>query len=682
VKFLWFLPILNIVAFVCTFFFAKKLADSKAQVFTIPAIAVSWIVSFWAMIQAISTPKTDGARELLYESASYSVQWFDFGAASLRLGVHVDGFAITMLMVVCTISLMMQIYSISYMRGEIRYVTYYAVVALFSAGMMILVLADTLFLAIFGWEIMGLCSYLLIGHYHEKKANAYAAMKAFFTTRTGDIGLLLGTFTVFWATGTFNIAKINELAFKGEFAGFALEATAVLLFIAVIGKSAQFPLHTWLPDAMAGPTPASSLIHAATMVVAGVYLVARLFPVYVEAFDIGEVANSFASVHLVATVGAVTAIVAALIALVQFDLKKVLAYSTISQLGFMVFGLGVGAWGAAVFHLVTHAAFKALLFLGAGSVIHAVHTNDMREMGGLRKHMSKTYWTWIIGTLALAGIFPLSGFFSKDEILAGAFKNGYAWVWAIGSIVAFLTAFYMFRATHMTFHGSYRGKAHPHESDSLVTSPLIILAGITIVIGWFGLPGQLNLFDGFAEPEIVEKSLKRYGDVLLHKDALSKPITYILALSSLAIAGLGILFATMLFLPKWRDRFAGLRNNATETWLKPARTLLENKLYLDKLYGGLTLWIRDPLSDAAYWFNQNVIDAVINGTAKATVEAGKGAYFLDQRGIDAFYNGLGTAAQDSGSGLRRTQTGKVQQYAGVIVAAVAVIALVLLFVPR
>lgn len=655
----WLLPILNIAACVLTFFFARSLAKGKAHLFTVPVVGFSWLVALFATGQVISG----------HEVVSQSVEWFDFGAGSLRMGVHIDGFAVVMMVVVTSISLAMQVYSISYMRGEVRYITYFAIVAFFTAGMMILVTADNLFLAIFGWEIMGLCSYMLIGHYHEDIANSGAAIKAFLTTRTGDLGLLIGAIICFWMVGTFDIEAINLAAFEGEFTGHMIEVAAIALFIGVIGKSAQFPLHTWLPDAMAGPTPVSSLIHAATMVVAGVYLVARLYPVFVEAFDVAQ-ATGLRSVHLVALVGAVTALVGASLALVQWDLKKVLAYSTISQLGYMIFGLGVGAWGAAVFHLFTHAFFKALLFLGSGSVIHATHTQDMREMGGLRKVMPRTYWTWIVGTLALCGVAPAAGFFSKDEILAGAWHNSYQWVWILGVVGAFMTAFYMFRATHLTFHGEYKGHGHPHESDNYITGVLISLAIPSALLGFIGLPGQLNRFDRWFEPEIIHEVVEKYGMV---KEEITSE-TYLLALVSLAVAGLGIGLATMFFLPKWRDSWVpeGLHSGWTKRApLSYGRTLLENKLYLDALYGTITLWIRDDLSRASYWVNQRIIDRVVNFAGTASLALGRGAYLFDQEGLDGFYDGLGVGANRSGRALRTIQTGQVQQYAGVLIVAAA-----------
>lgn len=666
----WLLPIINLVAGFGTFLFAKSTLRGKAHLVTVPAVAFAWVVALVAAVQVIG-----GAHEV-----TQSVEWFNFGGGSLRMGVHIDGFAVVMMIVVTSISLAMQVYSISYMRGEVRYITYYAVIALFTAGMMILITADNLFLAIFGWEIMGFCSYQLIGHYFEDKDCSTAGIKAFLTTRTGDLGLLIGTIICFWSVGTFNIQAINEAVLPGgSFAGPIIEVAAVALFIGVIGKSAQFPLHTWLPDAMAGPTPVSALIHAATMVVAGVYLVARLFPLFVNAFDIGEIAQGqvggIQTVHFVALIGGITALVGAFLALVQWDIKKVLAYSTISQLGYMIFGLGVGAWGAAIFHLFTHAFFKGLLFLGSGSVIHACHTQDMRDMGGLRQKMPRTYWTWIIGTLALSGVIPTAGFFSKDEILAHAWHNQFQWVWVLGIIGAFMTAFYMFRATHITFHGSYRGHGEPHESDGYITWVLIALAIPSALIGFVGLPGQFNLFDSWAAPHIVHEVVQKYH---LVADTVEGS-TFVLALLSLTVVGLGVLLATMLFWPGWRDSWVPQRLRDGWTKRPPlawGRTLLERKLYLDSVYNTFVLWIRDPASRAVYWTNQHIIDAVLNLTGAGAIGVGRGMYLFDQDVLDGAYNGVAAGTGEAGKATQRIQTGQVQQYAGALFAGAAIFGIV------
>ncbi|HET9444524.1 MAG TPA: NADH-quinone oxidoreductase subunit L, partial [Acidimicrobiales bacterium] len=378
--------------------------------------------------------------------------WFENGQVKVEAGTRADGLAIAMVVVVSLISLLVHLFSVSYMHGDERFTHYFASLALFTTGMFVLVTSANTLQALFGWELMGLCSFLLIGHWWDREGNknSNAALKAFFTTRTGDVGLLVGISILFFAAGeTFEIEAINNAALSGAIPSGVLLAAASALLIAAIGKSAQFPLHTWLPDAMAGPTPVSALIHAATMVVAGIYLVARLYGVFWEAFDIGG-----GGLNPVALVGGVTILIAAALAFVQADIKKVLAYSTVSQLGFMMMALGVGAWTAAVFHLFTHAFFKACLFLGAGSVSHSGshHSFDMvKDMGGLRKHMPWTFATFAIATRALAGVPPLAGFWSKDEILLGAGENGYVAFMVVGLVGAFMTAAYMTRCVYLTF---------------------------------------------------------------------------------------------------------------------------------------------------------------------------------------------------------------------------------------
>ena len=404
--------------------------------------------------------------------------WWSSNGLEFSIGSRIDGLAMMLLWVVAFITLLVQIFSVDYVRDDRRYTHFFAALTLFSSGMLVMVLAENMIQVILGWEIMGLCSFMLIGHWWEEEANARAALKAFFTVRVGDVGLLVGTIIIFfganqWAQDNldsdgFNISAIQAWALSGEASSTVLLVGAVALFIACIGKSGQFPLHTWLPDAMAGPTPVSSLLHSSTMVVAGVFLVARIYPVFWEGFNIGQGGMSF-----IAIIGAITIVIAALLAFVQDDIKKVLAYSTVSQLGYMMLGLGTGAWLAAVFHIFTHAMFKCCLFLCAGSISHSGshHSFDMKkDMGGLRKFMPITFAAWIVSTLALTGVFPFAGFWSKDEIIDNVGHAGYdLFYWtALGG--AALTAMYMTRATYLTFFGTPRGAAagehHPDEEHA------------------------------------------------------------------------------------------------------------------------------------------------------------------------------------------------------------------------
>ena len=404
--------------------------------------------------------------------------WWESGGIEFGIGEQIDGLAMMLLFLVAFISLLVQVFSLEYVRDDRRYTHFFAALTLFSAGMLVMVLAPNMVQLILGWEIMGLCSFLLIGHWWEEEANARAALKAFFTVRVGDVGLLVGTAILFFGANSysqenlgasgFSIQGISGWALSGEASHLVLVTAGVALFCACIGKSGQFPLHTWLPDAMAGPTPVSSLLHSSTMVVAGVFLVARLYPVFWEAFSIPDV-----SVNLIVLIAAITIVISALLAFVQNDIKKVLAYSTVGQLGYMMLGLGAGAWLPAVFHIFTHAFFKCSLFLCAGSVSHSGshHSFDMKQdMGGLAKKMPITAAAWMISALALAGVFPLAGFFSKDEIIDNVGHNGYTTFMWIALFGAFMTAAYTVRATYLTFFGTPAGRRPGTATTSSVPS--------------------------------------------------------------------------------------------------------------------------------------------------------------------------------------------------------------------
>jgi NADH-quinone oxidoreductase subunit L len=473
----WFLdhayiiPLIPAVAFFLIIFFGKRM-PMKGSEFGIASMVGALVFSGGAAYQWIQ--RVNGvSEETFVEPVIKSWTWWQNGGFSFGIGQHIDGLSLTILVVVAFISTLVQIYSTEYLHGDRRYTHFFASLTLFSAGMLNMVVAENMIQLILGWEIMGLCSFMLIGHWWEDGANSRAALKAFFTTRTGDIGLLVGTSVLFFAANEwtqknlgvsgFSIRGLSAWALSGTPGQTAITVGAVALFIACIGKSGQFPLHTWLPDAMAGPTPVSSLLHSSTMVVAGVFLVARVYPVFFEGMNILGT-----NVNFIVVIGGITIVIAAALAFVQTDIKKVLAYSTVSQLGYMMMGLGAGAWLPAVFHIFTHAFFKACLFLAAGSISHSAshHSFDMKkDMGGLRKFMPITFTTWIISTLALCGVFPFSGFFSKDEIIDNVGYSGYTLFMVIGLVGAFLTAAYMTRATYLTFFGSPRGAAAGEHHD-------------------------------------------------------------------------------------------------------------------------------------------------------------------------------------------------------------------------
>ncbi len=596
----------------------------------------------------------------------HETTWFEIGSTKIKAGVLIDGLSVALLVVVSTISLLVHIFSTEYLRDDRRKTHYFAALSLFTSGMFILVTSSNTLQMIFGWELMGLCSFMLIGHWWEDKDNSNAALKAFFTTRTGDIGLLVGVSMLFGMAGTFDTGSINNLALGAQLDQGLLTVAACALLLAVIGKSAQFPLHTWLPDAMAGPTPVSALIHAATMVVAGVFLIARLYGVFWQGFHIGA-GDGYTPV---AMVGGITIIIAAVLAFVQRDIKKVLAYSTVSQLGYMVMALGVGAWTAAVFHLFTHAFFKACLFLGAGSVAHSGshHSFDMKEdMGGLKKHMPITYWTFVIASLALAGIFPFAGFWSKDEILVGASGNGYPVFLWFGLVGAFMTAAYMTRCIYLTFHGEPRGNAahhHPHESPLPITGPLVFLAFLSVVAGLIQAPMlHIELFADWFEPALVSNVVTHHG------------FNGGLALAGLAAAVGGIAVAGGYYFRNLGPRGVVARGGLP----KAGYNFLVNKYYLDALYtDGVVGGIKGPIARATYWFNQNILDGILNGTAALAIMLGRFTYeVIDQQVVDGAVNGIGVSADAGGGALRTVQTGKVQQYAAVLFGALIVFAVAL-----
>jgi NADH-quinone oxidoreductase subunit L len=647
----WLIPLLPALSFFVILFFGKKLPKGGSES-GILAVGTSFVLALLVAAQWIKDAHI----------VDDHLIWWTNGKDHITIGQHVDGLTAMMFVVVTFVSLMVHIYSTGYMHGDVRFTYFFAALSLFTASMLFMVLADNILQLMIGWELVGLCSFMLIGHWFEEKNNSSAALKAFFTTRTGDVGLMLGVITLFFAADhTFHIETINRLALEHDISHSLLLVAAVLLFLGVMGKSAQFPLHIWLPDAMAGPTPVSALIHAATMVVAGVYLVARVYGVFWEGFSIAA-----GGLNWMALIAGITMIIAAALAFVQDDIKRVLAYSTVSQLGYMVAALSVGAWTAGVFHLFTHAFFKALLFLGSGSVIHAVHSNNMSEMGGLKKYMPTTFATFMIGTVALAGIPPLAGFWSKDEILLGAAKNQYPFILVVGLIGAFMTACYMGRAVYLTFFGEYRGHGHPHESPRSMTVPLVLLAIPSLLIGFINAPGieKFAHWVRFQVPGVEFEPPEHHFSLGL-------------AAISTLVAVSGLLVATMIWY--WRNAPA---RGATERVpaLRALKTLLIEKYYLDRIFvDGVVGFIKGPLANAVYWTNQNVIDGIVNAVGVGAKLVGRFTYeVIDQKGVDGIVNGIGVSASETGGVLRLVQSGRVQQYALMLFAAVGLLGLALI----
>ena len=605
------------------------------------------------------------------------VTWFQSGDTTVTVGTQVDGLVVMMLVVVTLISLLVYIFSTEYVAGDRRYTHYFAFLSLFTASMLFFVMSQSTIQMIVGWELVGMCSFALIGHWWEEQPNSDAALKAFLTNRVGDIGLLVGVTVLFWVSGkTFSIMDINIAANDGSISKTALTVASLALLAAVMSKSGQFILHTWLPDAMAGPTPVSALIHAATMVVAGIYMVARLYPVFFEGLSIAG-----GSFNMLALVGSVTAVLGALLGFVQKDIKKVLAYSTISQLGFMVAALGVGAWTAAMFHLFTHAFFKASLFLGAGSLSHACHHSfDMvDDMGGLRKVMPKTFWTFVISAASLAGIFPLAGFWSKDEILAGtggmnAGVGSYYFVLVALLIGAFCTAGYMTRAVWYAFFGDYRGHGQPHESGARITVPLFVLAGLAVVAGFVNLPEKF-----FVElPSWLSLRFERAVEpVGAYFPGPANGFTH--AAFNPLLAGISLIVALVSAALVWSfytGKLTVLEGLASRHKLaRVGKTILVNKYYLDWLYTDVIVgFVKGPLARAAYWANQKVLDRTVDGVGAGATKVGEFVYArIDQGVVDGAVRGAGMAASGTGAGLSKMQSGKVQQYGVLLFAGTAIL---------
>ena len=600
---------------------------------TILAIGTAFLLSLWALDTAIAA---DGHR-----TGFDAHEWVFVDPLRIDIGITLDGLSGIMLVIVTGVSLLVQIYSQEYMRGDEGYNRYFAFMSLFTASMLGLVIASSILQIFVFWELVGVSSYLLIGFWFFKDAARRAATKAFVVTRIGDLGFLIAILIIWSETGELNVPVIHELAAAGAIGSTTLTWFALGIFAGAAGKSAQFPLHVWLPDAMEGPTPVSALIHAATMVVAGVYLVARFFPVFAASDD---------AIVTVAAIGSITAIIAALLGIVATDIKRVLAYSTISQLGYMMMGLGVGGLVAVMFHLFTHAFFKALLFLGAGSVNHATGTFDMRKMGGLRTAMPITFATMTIGSLALVGIFPLAGFWSKDEILADAWQDR-QWVFWVALTGVFLTALYVGRMLIITFSGEYRGgeksehengpdTSKPHESPILMTAPLVVLAVLAATAGFVNIDhGMTTLIEGWL-PEATEELVTQSSFELW------------IAAASTAAGAAGLTVAWAVYYAKIFD------SEKIGSFLEPLPEILGYKYYMDILYEDI-LVKRGLIGGIAYGvslWDEYVIDNAVNGAARLT--------------------GL------TSEGLRHVQTGQVQAYgAAMFVGLLGAVAAILIINP-
>lgn len=616
VELIYLVPLLPLIGFFIIGFFGKKLNNEKL-VGAIASIAVggAFLVALGAFLQL-----TGESSEARTEHIVRLFTWIQAGSFHIDIAYQVDQLSILYTLIITGIGTLIHIYSVGYMHGDKSFPRFFAYLNLFVFMMLNLVLANNFVLTFLGWEGVGLCSYLLIGFWYDRKFEGShivwtgdAAKKAFIVNRIGDFGVLIAMFLIYMRFGSLEYTTVNMAAASGGIDAGLITAITLLLFLGCTGKSAQIPLGIWLPDAMAGPTPVSALIHAATMVTAGIFLIARNSTLF---------ALSHTTMAIITGVGITTALIAATIGIVQNDIKKVLAYSTVSQLGFMFMALGVGAYTAAVFHVMTHAFFKALLFLGSGSVIHGMHEEqDIQKMGGLKKYMPQTYITFLLGTIAISGIFPFSGFFSKDEILWNAYANGSPILWGAGVLAAFCTAFYMFRLLYLTFYGEERfdhHHVHPHESPVTMTLPLWILAILSVFGGLLGIPkalsggADINILEHWLEPIFANANsilASHHTDAHHHSLALE----WGLMAASLAIAIIGILYATSLYKKSSHKPAEMAAKN------KGLYNILWNKYFVDEIYHNVFVAPIYKISLDFLWkiVDVQIIDGIVNGSARA-----------------------------------------------------------------
>ncbi len=614
----WLIPVFPLVGFLINGLFGRSFSEKAVGWIGAGAVGASFVVALSIFIQLLGMDA--GSRSV--QKVVYT--WMASGDLSVPIGFLVDPLSMIMLMVVTGVGSVIHVYSIGYMHGEIGFRRFFCYLNLFVFNMLILVAANNFLLMFVGWEGVGLCSYLLIGYYYEKKSASDAGKKAFVVNRIGDFGFLIGMFLIFITFKTFNFTEVFAAATTHlSQGGVIVTLITLLLFLGATGKSAQIPLYTWLPDAMEGPTPVSALIHAATMVTAGVYMVARCSVLF---------AMAPISLTVVAVIGAATALFAATMGVTQYDIKRVLAYSTISQLGYMFMACGVGAFSSGIFHLMTHAFFKGLLFLAAGSVMHAMSGElDMRKMGALRSKLPYTHWTYLFGTLAIAGIFPFAGFFSKDEILFHALERNPAF-WTIGAVAAVVTSFYMFRSLFMTFYGESRVEPetahHVHESPALMTVPLMILAFLSLVGGFVGIPiiEGAHVFGEWISPVFAPaKAILSGGHHAAHHPSVGFEL--LLMAVSLGIAIVGLLAARWMYVkePDAADRMVKR--------LGPVHTMVYNKYWIDELYD--LLFVNSIVDFSRFlWkrFDEGIIDGIVNGSA-SVVRGCSGVMRLAQTGL-------------------------------------------------
>lgn len=619
------IPFLPLIGFVINGLFGKNLPKSVVGIIGSGTLLVSFLLSIWCFNEV----GTSGAIHVrLYN-------FFTVDGLQVDFGFLIDHLSVWMMLIVTGIGFLIHVYSIGYMHDDDGFWKFFAYLNLFIFSMLLLVMGDNFLMLFFGWEGVGLCSYLLIGFWYTNKEYGKAARKAFIMNRIGDLGLLLGMFMIFKTFGSLNYEDIFSRMASIRMEMGVITTICILLFIGAMGKSAQLPLYTWLPDAMAGPTPVSALIHAATMVTAGIYLVARCNPLYSLSPD---------AMHFVASIGLITCIFAAIIGLRQNDIKKILAYSTVSQLGLMFVALGMGAYASAMFHVTTHAFFKALLFLGAGSVIHGMGgEQDIRKMGGLRKAMPITFWVFLIGTFAISGFPLLSGFFSKDEILAFTYAHGGMVWWVLAGLSAMLTAVYMSRLLYLTFFGAFRGTTeqehHLHESPATMTVPLAILAGLSLAGGFLNTPHFMHLGNS-------QWMAHWFSWVIPMQEVhLGESTEWMLMIVTTSMAVAVLIISYFIYTKKSSVPVPDAEQ-------KGLTRVIAHKFYVDEIYD--FLFVR-PLERLSRLFH----------------------YYVDMQGIDGLVNGVGSGVQKLGAGFRKLQNGNIEYYLIGMVAGVILLLLTL-----
>jgi len=644
------IPVFPLVAVLLNGLLGSRYSHDMAHRLAWGSVGLSFLCAIAVFVDTLSS---GAAREVV------AYTWIFGGDLTINLAFLIDPLTCIMLLVVTGVGFLIHLYSVGYMHGEEGFTRFFTYMNLFMVSMLLLVMGNNYLVLFIGWEGVGLCSYLLIGYYYDKVSAAKAASKAFVVNRIGDAGFLLAIFLVFQNFKTLDYIQVFAQA--DHLSTGMATAIALCLLIGAVGKSAQLPLYTWLPDAMEGPTPVSALIHAATMVTAGVYMIVRNHVIY----DMAP-----AALTTVAWVGGCTALFAATIGLVQTDIKRVLAYSTVSQLGYMFLACGIGAYTAAVFHLMTHAFFKALLFLSAGSVIHALHgEQDIMKMGGLKSKIPWTHGLFLVGTLAIAGIFPLAGFWSKDEIMAHAFVHGHFALYGMAAVGAFLTAFYMFRLTYLTFYGASRmdehTAAHVHESPPIMLGPLVVLATLSVIGGFPGVPPEDGWFHHF-----LHRVTATVGGEAGHESGAGLVITLMLVATGIALTGWGLAHYLYSVRPEtataWADRSPGVYR------------MLLHKYYVDELYDALFVEPVKRLGQVWDWFDRQVIDRIVVGVGQMTQAGSAGSTWIETYVIYGSLNAIGYANHLAARSWRRLQSGQVHHYVAIIVAGLFILVHVIL----